>query len=155
MKGEVEEFLETFKKKEIPQIKPGDTIRIYQKISGTLKSSAEKKSTSGKKTLSEKDSKEKIQVFEGVVISRKHKNEIGATFTVRKVISGIGVERIFPLHSPTIEKIEILKRAKVRRAKLYYLRKLKGKKAKLKRKEFKEVLVPSPKEENSNPKNES
>lgn len=60
--------------------------------------------------------------FEGIVIAKKHGNEAGGTFTVRKVISGIGVEKIFPIYSPTIEKIEILKKAKVRKAKLYYLR---------------------------------
>jgi large subunit ribosomal protein L19 len=101
-------------KKELPDIRAGDMIRVYQKI------------------LSKKDEKEKTQIFEGIVLARKHRKEMGATITVRKVISGIGVERIFPLHSPLLEKIEILKRGKVRRAKLYYLRKTKGKKAKIK-----------------------
>ncbi len=103
-------------KKDLPEIRPGDTIKVYQKIK-------------------DKD-KEKIQVFDGVVISKKHGKGIFATITVRKVISGIGVERIFPIHSPLIEKIEIVKRGKVRRAKLYYLRKVRGKKARLKRKEY-------------------
>lgn len=99
--------------KDLPEIRPGDLVKVYQKIK-------------------EKE-KEKVQIFEGVVIARKHGQEIGTTITVRKIISGIGVERIFPLYSPLIEKIEILKRGKkVRRAKLYYLRKAKGKKAKLK-----------------------
>ena len=66
--------------------------------------------------------KERVAPFEGMVIAKKHGNEPGATFTVRRIISGIGVEKIFPLHSPRIEKIEIIKKAKVRRAKLYYLR---------------------------------
>jgi large subunit ribosomal protein L19 len=85
--------------------------------------------------------KERIQVFEGLVLARKHGKEAGATITVRKVISGIGVERIFPLHSPTLQKIEIMKSGKVRRSKLYYLRRLKGKKARLKKKEFAEVIT--------------
>ena len=83
-------------------IRPGDTVRVHQKI--------------------EDKGKTRIQVFEGVVLARKHGTEPGATFTVRKVASGVGVEKIFPLYSPTIDKIEIVKRAKVRRAKLYYIR---------------------------------
>jgi large subunit ribosomal protein L19 len=85
------------------KIKSGDVIRIYQRI--------------------KEGGKERTQVFEGIVIARKHRNEIGATITVRKEVSGIGVEKIFPIHSPTIEKIEILKEGKRKRAKLYYLRK--------------------------------
>jgi len=83
-------------------LRPGDTVRVWQKI------------REGDKT--------RLQAFEGIVLSRKHGREPGATFTVRKVSEGIGVERIFPLYSPTIEKIEILRRGRVRRAKLYYLR---------------------------------
>ncbi len=83
-------------------IKPGDTVRVHQKIVDKGKT--------------------RIQVFEGLVLARKHGTEAGATFTVRKVSSGIGVEKIFPLYSPLIDKIEIVKRAKVRRAKLYYIR---------------------------------
>ncbi|MBZ9578303.1 50S ribosomal protein L19 [Patescibacteria group bacterium] len=116
MVTKIEKFLGPFLKKDLPDIRSGDTVKVYQKI--------------------REKGKERIQVFEGVVLARKHGKGIGATITVRKIISGIGVERIFPLHSPTIEKIEITKRGKVRRAKLYYLRKVKGKKAKLKRKEF-------------------
>lgn len=93
-------------------IRPGDTVRVYQKIK-------------------EKD-KERIQAFEGQVLARKHGKEPGATITVRKVISGIGVERIFPIHSPTIDKIEVVKKGKARRAKLYYLREATGKRAKIK-----------------------
>ena len=78
-------------------------------------------------------------MFEGIVLARKHGNEPGATITVRKVISGVGVERIFPIHSPVIERIEILKRSKTRRAKLYYLRSAKGKKSRLKRQEFSQL----------------
>lgn len=83
-------------------IKAGDTVRVHQKI--------------------EDKGKTRIQVFEGLVLARKHGDEPGATFTVRKVASGVGVEKIFPLYSPMIDKIEITKRAKVRRAKLYYIR---------------------------------
>ena len=84
-------------------IKAGDTVKVHQRI------------------IDEKG-KARIQVFEGTVLARKHGNEPGATFTVRRVASGVGVEKIFPLYSPTIDKIEIVKRAKVRRAKLYYIR---------------------------------
>lgn len=83
-------------------IKAGDTVRVHQKI--------------------QDKGKTRIQIFEGLVLARKHGNEPGATFTVRKVASGVGVEKIFPLYSPNIDKIEIVKRAKVRRAKLYYIR---------------------------------
>jgi len=83
-------------------IKAGDTVRVHQKI--------------------QEKGKTRIQVFEGLVLARKHGNEPGATFTVRKVIDGVGVERIFPLYSPLIDKIEIVRRSKVRRAKLYHIR---------------------------------
>lgn len=125
----IETLIKPYLKKEVPDIHPGDTIKVFQKIPVRI---AEKKSTAGGK---EKD-KEKIQVFEGIVIARKHGREIGATITVRKIIDGIGVERIFPLHLPTIEKIEVLRRSKTRRAKLYYLRKAKGKRARLKKVEL-------------------
>jgi large subunit ribosomal protein L19 len=84
-------------------IRPGDTIRVWQKIQ-------------------EKD-KFRLQAFEGLVLSRKHGGEAGGTFTVRKTASGVGVERIFPLYSPMIDKVETIKRSKVRRAKLYHIRK--------------------------------
>ncbi len=84
-------------------IRPGDTVRVWQKI------------------LEEKG-KVRLQAFEGLVIARKHGKEPGATFTVRKIASGVGVERIFPLYSPALDSIEIVRRAKVRRAKLYYIR---------------------------------
>jgi large subunit ribosomal protein L19 len=84
-------------------IKAGDTVRVHQKIQ-------------------DKDGKSRIQVFEGTVLARKHGDEPGATFTVRKVASGVGVEKIFPLYSPMIDKIEIVRRSKVRRAKLYFIR---------------------------------
>lgn len=84
------------------KLRAGDIVRVHQKI--------------------QDKGKTRIQVFEGVVLARKHGDEAGATFTVRKVASGVGVEKIFPLHSPLIDKLEIVKRAKVRRAKLYYIR---------------------------------
>ncbi|OIP75780.1 MAG: 50S ribosomal protein L19 [Parcubacteria group bacterium CG2_30_36_18] len=120
MPTKLETFIKSQLKTDLPDIRPGDTILVSQKI--------------------REGDKERIQDFEGLVIARKHGKEAGATITVRKVILGIGVERIFPLHSPTIKKVEILKRGRVRRAKLYYLRKAKGKKAKLKRKEFTQVM---------------
>ena len=83
-------------------IKSGDTVRVWQKIT-------------------EKD-KTRLQAFEGLVIAVKHGKEAGATFTVRRVASGVGVEKIFPLYSPMIDSIETLKRSKVRRAKLYHIR---------------------------------
>ena len=101
----VEEFEKEYKRKTFPEVKAGDLVRVYHKV--------------------KEGEKEKIQHFEGIIIAKKRKKEIGATITVRREISGIGVEKIFPLHSPLIEKIEILKRQKVRRAKLYYLRKKK------------------------------
>jgi len=98
---------------DIPDFRPGDTIRVHARI--------------------KEGDKERIQVFQGAVI-RKRKGTMGATFTVRKISYGIGVERIFPLHSPTIDKIEIVTRGKVRRGRLYYVRKLKGKAARIKEK---------------------
>ena len=91
----------------LSELKPGMTVRVHQKIKElTLKG----------------EEKERIQYFEGMIIARKHGKEKGATITVRKVSDGIGVEKIFPLNLPTITKIEIKKQAKVKRAKLYFLR---------------------------------
>jgi len=104
------------KKKSVVDVKPGDTVSVHTKIV--------------------EGSKERIQVFEGVVIGVKGGKELNATFTVRKISNGIGVERVFPLHSPKIAKIEIKRRAEVRRAKLNYLKGLSTKKAKLKDKKF-------------------
>lgn len=89
--------------KKLPDIRVGDTVRVHQKI--------------------KEENKTRVQVFEGLIIARKHGSEPGATITVRKISQGIGVEKIFPLYLPTIEKIDVTKRARVRRAKLYYLRK--------------------------------
>ncbi len=83
-------------------LRAGDTVRVWQKI--------------------QEKGKTRLQAFEGLVLARKHGSEAGATFTVRRVASGVGVEKIFPLYSPMIDKIDILKRAKVRRAKLYHIR---------------------------------
>jgi large subunit ribosomal protein L19 len=96
---------------DLPDFKVGDTVRVHVKII--------------------EGEKERIQPFEGVVI-RKKKGGIRSTFTVRKVSYGIGVERIFPLHSPRIERIEVINRGRVRRAKLFYLRNLRGKAARIK-----------------------
>ena len=94
-----------------PEMRSGDTVRVHVKV--------------------REGDKERIQVFEGMVIAM-HRGGVRATFTVRKVSFGQGVERIFPLHSPTIDKIELVRSAKVRRAKLYFLRDLKGKAARMK-----------------------
>ncbi len=118
-------LLEQFNKEQIkslPDIRPGDTIKVHQKI--------------------KEGNKERIQIFEGVIIAKKHGKGISATITVRKVVEGIGVERVFPIHSPSIAKIEIIKHSKVRRSKLYYLRTAKGKKAKLKRKDLAVAIAP-------------
>ena len=94
-----------------PEFGPGDNVKVHVKI--------------------KEGDKERIQVFQGVVIS-KRKGNTNATFTVRKVSYGVGVERIFPLHSPALDKIEVVTRGRVRRAKIYYLRKLRGKAARIK-----------------------
>jgi len=105
------DFIEKeYMKKSVPKFRVGDTVKVHMRVV--------------------EGEKERIQVVEGVVIARKHES-IRETFTVRKISSGIGVERIFPLHSPRVEKIEVVRSGKVRRAKLYYLRKLKGKAARL------------------------
>jgi len=98
-------------KPEIPDFNVGDTVRVYNKIV--------------------EGNRERIQTFEGVVIARKN-SSVRETFTVRRVSFGVGVEKIFPIHSPRIDKIEVVKRGKVRRAKLYYLKDLTGKAAKIK-----------------------
>ena len=122
-------------KKDLPDIMPGDVVRVYQKVSETVVQSKTAKKAN-KKSETEAGKGEKIQVFEGLVLAKKHGKGISGTITVRRVIKGIGVERIFPLHSPNIQKIEIVRRGKVRRSKLYYLRKVKGKRGQLKTKEF-------------------
>lgn len=96
---------------DLPDFIPGDTVRVHVRVV--------------------EGNNERIQVFEGVVIARKH-GGLRETITVRRVSYGIGVERVFPLHSPLVQKIEVTRRGKVRRAKLYYLRNLSGKAAKVK-----------------------
>lgn len=94
-----------------PDFRPGDTVKVHVKVV--------------------EGSRERIQVFEGVVIKRQN-GGISETFTVRKISYGVGVERTFPVHSPRIDKIEVVRKGKVRRAKLYYLRNLRGKAARIK-----------------------
>ena len=117
----LESIIKSQLKTDLPDIRPGDTVKIYQKIKDEKK---------------EKSKQERIQAFEGQVIAKKHGKGLTSTITVRKVISGIGVEKIFPVHSPIIDKIEITKQAKARRGKLYYLRTAKGKRARLKKREI-------------------
>lgn len=111
----LQEFNHSRVKTDLPNIKPGHIVKVYQEI-------VEKKG-SGKK----QEIKERVQVFEGLVIGKKGGNGINATITVRKISNGIGVERIFPLNAPAIEKIELIKIVKVRRAKLNYMRDRVGK----------------------------
>ncbi len=109
----IQEFEKKQLRTDIPQFKPGDTLKVYVKV--------------------KEGEKERIQVFQGLCIARKH-GGLRETFTVRKISQGVGVERIFPLHSPFIEKIEVVRVGKVRRAKLYYIREKIGKKARIKEK---------------------
>ncbi|MBU1092686.1 50S ribosomal protein L19 [Patescibacteria group bacterium] len=109
-------MLKTTKSAGLPEVNPGDVVRVHQKIV--------------------EGNKERIQVFEGIVIKTHGKSGVNATFTVRKIAYGVGVEKTFPLISPTIVKIEFKKSSEVRRAKLYYLRKLSGKSLKMKDKKI-------------------
>ncbi|MGF6907020.1 50S ribosomal protein L19 [Fusobacterium sp. PH5-44] len=112
MKEKLIELVEkSYLREDIPQFKAGDTVAVHYKV--------------------KEGNKERIQIFEGVVI-RVNGGGIAKTFTIRKISSGIGVERIIPINSPMIEKIVVLKIGKVRRSKLYYLRGLSGKKARIK-----------------------
>ncbi len=107
----IEEITKEQLRTDLPEFRPGDTVRVHVKVvEGT---------------------RERIQVYEGVVIKRRG-GGISETFTVRKVSYGVGVERTFPVHTPKIAKLEVVRRGKVRRAKLYYLRELRGKKARIK-----------------------
>ncbi len=96
---------------DVPQVEVGDTVRVHVKV--------------------KEGARERVQVFEGTVIAKKH-GGIEETFTVRRISYGIGVEKVFPLHAPSIEKVEVVRHGKVRRAKLYYLRDRVGKAAKVK-----------------------
>ncbi|MBZ5611859.1 MAG: 50S ribosomal protein L19 [Acidobacteriia bacterium] len=102
------------KRPDVPEFRPGDTIRVHVKI--------------------KEGDKERLQAFEGTVIARKNSG-LGETVTVRKVSFGQGVERIFPIHAPVIDHIDVIRTGRVRRAKLYYLRELKGKAARLRERE--------------------
>ena len=113
--GKIQQIEKENMRLDLPYFVAGDTVRVHVKI--------------------KEGEKERIQAFQGVVIS-KRKGTTSASFTVRKVSYGVGVERIFPLHSPVIDKIEIVTRGRVRRAKIYYLRKLRGKAARIREKRF-------------------
>ena len=89
-------------KKDLPEMRPGDTVRIHEKVVDKAK--------------------KKSQVFEGILIAKKHGKGINATFTLRAILDGVGVEKVYPLHSPLIEKMEVVKKGRARRAKLYYIR---------------------------------
>ncbi len=114
----VEKVQESQLRKDVPSFRPGDTLRVHVRL---------------KEGEGEKE-KERIQPFEGVVIKRAGRL-LSETFTLRRVSFGIGIERIFPLHSPSISEIEVVHRGKVRRSKLYYLRSRRGKAARIKREE--------------------
>ena len=109
--GAIQAVEEKHLRTDLPQFKPGDTVKVQVKVV--------------------EGDKERLQAFEGVCIRRRGTG-LGATFTVRKVTYGVGVERTFPAHSPSIDRVEVLRQGLVRRAKLYYLRKLKGKAARIK-----------------------
>jgi len=110
--NKLDKFNQAQERKDIPEIRTGYAVRVHQKI--------------------KEGDKQRIQIFEGLVIARKHGQGINSTITVRKVSGGFGVERIFPVHSPVIEKIEVVRKHKVRRAKLYYIREKSAKEARLK-----------------------
>ena len=93
---------QSYLRTDLPAMGPGDTVRVYQKI--------------------KEGDKERVSAFEGIVIATKHGQGITGSYTVRKVVDGIGVERVFPLHSPMVERVELIRRGSVRRAKLYYIR---------------------------------
>ena len=111
--GKLEQLEKENMRLDLPDFGPGDSVKVHVKI--------------------KEGEKERIQVFQGVVIS-KRKGTTNASFTVRKVSYGVGVERVFPLHSPVLDKIEVVTRGRVRRAKIYYLRKLRGRAARIKEK---------------------
>ena len=107
----IREVTQDYLRTDMPDFRPGDNVKVHVRL--------------------KEGEKERIQVFEGLVIARKH-GGISETFTVRKISSGIGVERTFPFHSPSVSKVEVSRRGRVRRAKLYYIRDLRGKAARIK-----------------------
>lgn len=111
----LKDFSHSRARTDLPDIKPGYVVKVHQKITET------------KKVGKKEETKERIQIFEGLVIGKRRKKGLSATITVRKISDGIGVERIFPLNSPAIEKITLVKDTKARRAKLYYMRERFGK----------------------------
>ena len=117
----LERVRQSLKSDHVPTMKIGDTVRVHVKIV--------------------EGERERIQAFEGILIAR-HGSLNTATFTVRKISHGVGVERIFPVHTPNIEKVEVLRHGRVRRAKLYYLRDKKGKEAKVREREFRREEKP-------------
>ncbi len=119
---QIDQLEKSYMKEDLPRFGSGDTVKVHVKI--------------------KEGEKERVQVFQGTVIGRRGSGA-GATFTVRKISSGIGVERVFPLHSSNIAKVELIRSGSVRRAKLYYLRSLTGKSARIK-----EELAEAAKEEN-------
>ncbi len=116
MTGILEKFNRQSARKDLPNIQPGHVVKVHQKIKETEKVAGRSKGKSKNVT------KERIQIFEGLVIAMNGRQGINASITVRKISNGVGVERVFPLSAPTIEKIELIKKTKVRRAKLYYMR---------------------------------
>jgi large subunit ribosomal protein L19 len=119
------ETVESADLRKLPQLNPGDTVRVHVRVKET--------SVKEEKGRTKETERERVQVFEGLVIGLRG-GGTRATMTVRKVSFGHGVERIFPLHARTIERIEVVKHARVRRAKLYFLRELKGKAGRMKEK---------------------
>lgn len=106
----IREVTQEYLKTDIPDFRPGDNLKVHVRL--------------------KEGDKERIQIFEGLVIARKH-GGVSEIFTVRKISSGVGVERTFPLHSPSVAKVEVTRRGRVRRAKLYYIRGLRGKAARI------------------------
>lgn len=113
----IKEVNKTNLKTDLPQLRAGQVVKVHQKIRETTGEGKNEKT------------KDRIQIFEGQIIAVKHGRGINATFTVRRIASGVGVERVFPMHSPTIAKIEVVKNQRARKSKIYYIRE--GQEAKL------------------------
>lgn len=126
MTNKLTDFNKKQLRNDLPELKPGMQIRVQEKI--------------------KEGDRERLQAFEGVIIAKKHGNGIQATITVRSIISGVGVEKIWPIHSPKITKIEVLRTPKVRRSKLYFLRHLSPKKTRKKLSAFKNIIAPAKEE---------